>query len=91
MFLKLDIPTPLLASILLPVKPLSASSISRSDKALSPGSGGVVRSALLSSATSTCPLSSSSNAEKAFRSSCCGEIETNADASELRYCGSDIC
>ena len=62
-------------------------SISRSVKAFSPGSGAVCSRASLSSAKSTCPLSSSSKAENAERSSAEGLNAASCTAIALRNVG----
>lgn len=69
------------------MKLLITLSTSRSVNGVSPGSGAVCSKASRSSATSTCPLSSSSKAEKADNNSLDGESEAKRLAIVLRKVG----
>lgn len=71
----------------LPVKPSITLSTSPGVRALSPGSGAVLSRASRSSATFTWPLSSSSKAEKADRSSALGDSAASFSASVFRKAG----
>lgn len=74
----------------LPVKPSMTLSTSAAVRARSPGSGAVLSRASRSSATFVCPLSSSSNAEKADSSSALGESAASFSAKEFRNAASAI-
>lgn len=84
---RFPIPPACFPKALLPVNPLVTLSISLSVNGRSPGSGAVCSNASLNSAKSICPLSSSSNAEKADRSSAGGLRADSWAAIELRNVG----